>query len=191
MIGAIMLKKLQTISWGGWSAVIALVLFLGLALLPVVAGDKSESGKPAKRDGLVAMIDKAAEKSAEAKGKHLEPKSAVLADDGTLYVGAKSGLFRVVEGKLEPVAGAPAADVKSLAAGPDGSLYLATKMGAYRFADGVAVSLYAGDTHSLSVAADGALHLVTKMEGVLASRDRGATWAPVALELGAAYAAAR
>lgn len=191
-----MLKKLQTISWGGWSAVLALVFFLGLAIYPVVAapGKTDAKGKP---DGLLAMIDKAKEKGAEAKmekehhgEKRLELKAVAATSDGTVYVGAKTGLFRVADGQLAPVAALPGADIKSLSAGPDGTLYVATKMGAYRVsADAAtATSIHEGDVHSLDLAADGTLYLVTKHEGIQTSRDQGATWASLPVTLPAAPA---
>lgn len=192
-----MLKKLQTISWGGWSALAGVVLFAGLAVYPLAAArlgsGESAHGKP-KKDGLVAMLDKVAEKSAEAKtpkdgsshkssdAKPLEPKALAVLADGTLFVGTKHGLLRRHEDRLLPVEGL-SGDVKGIALAADGTLLVATKMGAYRVAADASVSsLYSGDVHS--VAAQGeTLYLGVKHEGVLASTDAGRTWNSLGLSL--------
>lgn len=186
-----MLKKLQNISWGGWSAVTAVVLFLGLALYPVISA-RATGTNPSKKDGFLAMIDKAAKKHDEAKHGHdehgkkrLEAKALAVSASGTVLLGSKTGLYRVADGKLTLVPALPAADVKALATSSDGTLYVATKMGAYRLpADlATATSIYAGDTHSLTVQPDGTLYLITKMEGIQTSQDKGSTWSSYPVEL--------
>lgn len=191
------MKKLQTMSWGAWSAVAGVILFAALALYPVMAAaGKQTADAKGKPDGLLAMIDKAKEKASEAKRykemgepahgeKRLEFKALATTADGTLYLGSKTGLFRVVAGQIAPVTALPAADIKALASGPDGSLYIATKMGAYHLAAGaVTVSVIReGDIHALGLGSDGAIYLVSKRDGLLTSDDQGATWSPVAADL--------
>jgi len=63
-----------------------------------------------------------------------EPLLAVAVVDNTAYVGSRRGVFRVEDGTLKPVGGAPT-DVRRLSA-LNGDLWAATGEGLWRYADG-------------------------------------------------------
>ncbi len=192
-----MLKKLQTISWGGWSAILGVLLFAGLAVYPLAAarlGAAPEAHGKLKKDGLAAMIDKVSEKSAKAKmpkdeSPHkasdlrlLEPKALATLPDGGLLVGTKHGLYRQHEDGFVHVPGLTG-DVKSLALAPDGAVLVGTKMGVYRVAaDATVTALYSGEVQSIAVHGE-RLYLGAKHEGVLVSADAGRTWQSLGLAL--------
>jgi ligand-binding sensor domain-containing protein len=123
-------------------------------------------------------MDKQAEKEKHKDDKEL--KSSLTSADGTLWLGTKGGLYRVVNGTTEKMSGGPQLEVRSLAE-TAGGLYTAGKDGVWqRAADGQWQQVWQGEAHSLSLSA-GQLAVVSKKDGLLHSADAGQTWTPVAL----------
>lgn len=180
-------SKLTSISWGWGAACFALLAFIGLSVLPLAANPNDEK---TRKHSVVGMMEKAAEKSREAKamnghGGHgkVEIKTATILPDGTVYAAGKMGLYRAADGQVVRVEGFPGhEEIKSLTADADGHLFTAGKDGVWRWAGGKWSRLLEGEVNQVQVGAQGHLVVAGKHCGVLISRDQGQTWSPVASE---------
>ncbi len=131
------LTAFLNVEWGKWMAVVGLAVFAGLAAFPLLQNALAENAPgagaaPAKEE----KKDKGgwAEKMMKGKeGGHggVEVKAAGSLG-GRLFIGTKAGFFEIVNGKAQPVSGAPTEEVKTIIP-HDGKLVVGTKMGAYLF----------------------------------------------------------
>lgn len=178
-------SKLTTISWGWGAACFALLAFVALSVVPLLADPNDQK---ARKDSVVGMMEKAAEKSKEAQAmkahggdKKVEFRSAVLLPDGTLYASSKMGLYKAVNGHVTMVEGFPGKEeIRSLATDAQGHLYTAGKDGVYRLASGQWTQLHTAEAQQVQASLDGTLVIAGKHLGVLLSQDGGKSWnAPV------------
>jgi hypothetical protein len=116
------------------------------------------------------------------KAQQTELRSVLPLSDGTTLVGTKSGVYRLKDTTVTPVAGLEAVEVKQMLTGPDGVVLVASKSGAYQVREGVARRLLAGDMHALVPLSDGGLLAVPAGgRSPLRSDDLGNTWNAVTM----------
>lgn len=167
-------------NWGKVSALLGLLLFVGLASFPLIernfASDAPSGMKVEKEKGgwASAMM----EKDKERKDHGLEVKSVLTLGD-RIFVGTKMGLYEITDQKAEALSILPQQEVKHMGQVSATQAWLATKMGLYLFDGSRATEIYQGEVKSACLVPGKPWILVSKEQGLLQSMDQGKTWTPV------------
>lgn len=112
----------------------------------------------------------------EGKGRHeTELRAALVAADGSTWLGAKGGLVRTRDGDAALVAAFAGEEVRSLAETPAGIL-VGTKKGVWLGRDEDWHQVLRGEVWQIAGAPDGTLRAVLKDRGLLESTDGGLRW---------------
>lgn len=111
---------------------------------------------------------------AEYEFKKGEIKSSLLASDGTMYYGTKTGIIAVKNKKAEYLPTFETADVFTISE-TNNIIYIGTKTGLYKYQNGKSAKLFNKETHHLDIRANGTLAISTNKEMYFSS-DSGTTW---------------
>jgi len=171
--------------WGPRAAVLCIVVFAGIAALPLIRGGISaaEKGKPLS---LSTIMEETKRKNKENKKKKPEKlgefKAAAQLENGTLYLGGKGGLLVRIGEQWTLVKDGPADEIKNLAA-IGNTLWIAGKHGLYQLLDGKYSEVKSGDFHSVTAAPDGSIFAVSKKS--IYSCDPAGKWSELNVDLSA------
>jgi hypothetical protein len=190
-----MWKKLQNISWGIWAAVLGLVVFLGIALIPdIMASVGGQTGNKTddKKHSLMGMLSEAEKKAAKEKNekcemdKHgFEVKSVAVGKDGTVYLGAKDGLYRIEQGNAVRVKSYTGEEAKAIAFASGATLFVGAKDGLWKstLPDLTQWEKVSSEEVRTLTASGDRIFMATKHSGLMESVDDGKKWTPVAWTL--------
>ena len=167
----------NTRSWHFWiSAALAAPILIVSTTAVLIAHDKSLGLKeiPVSAGwlpGYAAPGRKAAQET--------ELRAALVARDGSTWLGVKGGLVRTQDGAGRVVAAFTGEEVRSLAETAAGIL-VATKKGVWLGSGDSWQQVLRGEAWQIGSGADGRLHAVVKDRGLLESNDGGRQWQPAA-----------
>lgn len=166
----------MNINWRHWHAWLSVILSMPLFIVGMtailIAHHKALGLKelPFAADWLSANQTLVA--------AELEVKAGLVTATGQWYLGTKNGLLMLQDGALQAVPALTGQEIRSLSAnGP--LLVAAGNRGAWLLQDGVWRQINRRPAHQVQLAVDGAIYLATLDNGLLFSRDWGATWAPL------------
>jgi len=111
---------------------------------------------------------------AEYELKKGEIKSSLLASDGTMYYGTKTGIVTVKNNKAEYLPSFETADVFTITEN-NNQIYIGTKTGLYKYQNGKSEKLFDKETHHLDIRPNGSLAVSTNKQMYFSS-DSGKTW---------------
>lgn len=172
------MKHFLAQNWGKASALLGLLVFVGLAFFPLIERNFASDPQPGvkinkEKDGWVSgMMEK------DQKNHGLEIKS-VLALGNRTFVGTKLGLYEIAQGQATALSVLPQQEVKHMGAVSPTQGWLATKMGLYLFDGSRTTQIYEGEVKSASLSPGKPWIIVSKEAGLLQSADEGKTWTPV------------
>jgi len=106
--------------------------------------------------------------------KRGEVKSSLLASDGTMYYGTKTGIITVKNNKAEYLPSFETADVFTIEE-VNKTIYIGTKTGLYKYKNGKSEKLFNKETHHLDIHSNGYIAICTNKE-MYFSYDSGKTW---------------
>lgn len=164
--------KFNSRTWHKWLGV---VLALPMLIVAVTAIFLSHKASLQLNDIQVNAAWLPGYSAAAMQAARMDMRSGIVARSGTQYIGTKTGLYRIEDGRAVAVEALAGKEVRSLAETPHG-LIAATRQGLWRETRDGWQQVLRGDAWQVSAAANGTLDAVFRKDGLKRSKDGGATW---------------
>lgn len=161
----------MNINWRHWHAWLSIILSIPLFLVGVtavlIAHHKTLGLKDMPLPGLSGGPMQAAELP--------EIRASLSSRDGRRFLGGKSGLYVLQHGKIQAIAALAGSEIRSLSENQQ-LLVAAGVMGAWLLNGDTWQAIYRKPVHQAHIGADNSIFLATVEQGLLVSRDLGASW---------------
>ncbi|MDQ6958300.1 MAG: hypothetical protein Q9M24_04230 [Mariprofundaceae bacterium] len=107
-----------------------------------------------------------------------EVKAIRIMPDGRMYIGNRSGLYMMSQGKLKIVQALKGKNIREIVLHGQ-TLYVVTRKGVWIMDGSSWRRIYHGDAHGVSIDTKGTIYIAAHKNGLMASTDNGQHWTEV------------
>jgi len=159
--------------WHMWLGVFLLIPILIVSITAILLAHEGALGL-----GQIRFYPQWLPGFTQIKPRTPEVKAVRTMPDGRMYIGNRSGLYMMSQGKLQTINALKGKSIRAIEL-YGRTLYVTTRKGVWMMDGSSWRHIYRGDAHGVSVDDRGTIYIAAHKNGLMASTDNGQHWTEV------------